>query len=136
MTTQLEAFLTIDGDNVAAEVHSFVITPRRNLVTEEPTYGDASLSEKAGSTSFTVTIEAKNGLAADSLKRTLWTAFLTDSAEIPFVYRESDAAIGADNPQWSGNLVVSELTIGTKSGERRIMSQTFPANSVTMATSA
>lgn len=135
MATQLEGVITIGATDFSDEIHSFVLNPTRQLVTEEPTYGDASANDKAGASSCTVTIEAKNELAAAALTRALWTAYLTDTAELAFEARYGAGAVGADNPEFSGNLVVSEITIGTKVGERQMLSQTFPVNSLAIATS-
>lgn len=136
MGTQLEGVITIGGTDFSDEIHSFVLNPTRQLVTEEPTYGDASRSDRAGASMCTVTIEAKNELAAASLVRALWTAYLTDSAELAFVARYGTGVVGADNPEFEGNLVVSEITIGTKAGDSKILTQTFPVNSLTIDTGA
>lgn len=135
MGTQLEGEITIGSTDYSDEIHSFVINPMRLIVTEQPTYGDASENDKAGASKASVTIECKNDLAAASLARELWTAYLTDTAELAFTARYDDGAVGVDNPEFSGNLVVTEITIGTKAGDRREMTQTFPVNSLALATS-
>jgi hypothetical protein len=134
MTTQLEGVIMIGATDHSASIHSFVLNPVRQLVTEAATYGDATENDKAGAAKCTVTIEAKNELAAATLARALWTAYLTDSAELAFKARYSTGAVSTDNPEWTGNLIVSEITIGTKAGENRILSQTFPVNSLAIDT--
>jgi hypothetical protein len=130
MSTQLEGTITIGGDDYSDEIHSFVINPTREVVTEEATYGDASKVDRAGAASATVTIRCKNDLAAASLARELWTAYLTDTAELAFVAKYTTGAVSTDNPSFTGNLVVTEIMIGTKSGDTRVMEQTFPVNSL------
>lgn len=134
MSTQLEGVITIGGTDYSDEIHSFVINPTRQLVTEDPTYGDASANDKAGASSATVTIEAKNEIAAASLARDLWTAYLTDSAELAFTAQYATGAVSTDNPEFTGNLIVSEITLGTMAGETRRLTQTFPVNSLAMNT--
>lgn len=134
MSTQLEGIITIGATDYSDEIHSFVLNPTRQLVTEQPTYGDASANDKAGAAMCTVTIECKNELAAASLARALWTAYLTDSAELAFTAQFATGSTSTDNPEFSGNLVVSEITIGTKAGDTRVLTQTFPVNSLAIAT--
>jgi hypothetical protein len=134
MSTQLEGIITIATIDYSDEIHSFVLNPTRQLVTEQPTYADASANDKAGASMCTVTIEMKNELAAASLARALWTAYLTDSAELAFSAQYAPGAVGSDNPAFTGNLVVSEITIGTKAGDTRVLSQTFPVNSLAIDT--
>lgn len=135
MSTQLEASVTINSTDYSDEVSEFVIEPTRTTVTQMATYADASENDAAGVRKDSVTITCKNEQAAASLARELYTAILTDSAELAFVVRYDDAAIGVDNPEYSGNLIVTAVTLGTKVGDERIMSQTFPVNSLAQATS-
>lgn len=133
MAVQLEGEITIGAVDYSDEIGEFVIELTRTTVTEMATYGDASENDKAGPQRASVTITCKNDLAADTLARALHTAILTDTAELAFTARYSDAAVGADNPEFSGNLVVTSVQLGTRVGDEKVQTQTFPANSVTMA---
>jgi hypothetical protein len=134
MTTQLEAVVEIDGTDHSLEITEFVLMPTRNTVTIPATYGDAEERDEAGAMKTSCTITCKNELAAATIHRALWTAMLTDDAQLPFSVKYSTAATGADNPLWVGNLVVTEIKIGTEVNGARQMTQTFPVNSLQMLT--
>ena len=131
MSTQLEGVITLGGTDYSDEISEFLIDVTRSTVTEAATYGDATENDKAGPQKASVTITCKNELAAASVARELWTALLTDSAELAFTARYATGAASTDNLEYSGNLVVTGVQIGTKAGEDREMSQTFPANTIT-----
>lgn len=131
MSIQLEGAITIGGTDYSDEIGEFLIDITRQTVTEMATYADASENDKAGPQRASVTITAKNELAAASLHRALYDAILTDSAELAFTAKYSTGATSADNLEYSGNLIVTAVTIGQRVGEERMMSQTFPANSIT-----
>lgn len=134
MSTQLEAVVKLDDVDYSAEIHEFVIAPTRQTVPIAATYANAEEADAAGPMKSSVTITCKTELAAASLNRVLWTAMLTDDAELPFSVKYSTAATDTDNPLWTGNLVVTEIQIGTEVGGARVMTQTFPVNTLEMLT--
>jgi len=133
MGIQLEGAITLDSTDYSDEISEFVLTITRATVTEMATYADASENESAGVQNATVTITAKNSGAAASLNQALYAAILTDSAELPFTARYQSGAVAADNPEYSGTLVVTEVQLGNRVGDEMMQSQTFPAKGITQA---
>lgn len=123
---QLEAPITIGGEDYSDEITSLVINQRRNTTVRRPTFGNSTQSQKAGSWEGTVTIEFINDVVAASLLAELDAAIQTDSAELAFSGRFKSAAVGADNPTYSGTMIVTDLDIGGQVGEENVQTKTYP----------
>jgi len=123
---QLEGALTLNGTDYSDEIVMFEINEQRITTRKRATFGNASRSEKAGDYQATITIEFIRDVVSAALAQELRTALLTDSAELTWSARFTDAAVGADNPEYSGSLVVTEVGFGGVVGEENTSRVTFP----------
>lgn len=108
------------------QITNCVINRTRATVSSPATWGDVTTDVNAGARTETLTINFLTSVAAASFWAELWDALDTDSGELDFEIRLSDAAVGADNPEFSGTLVTTGVDTGGQAGEIRSQSQTFP----------
>lgn len=123
---QLEGAITIDSTDYSAEITSLVLSRRRRTSVLPPTFGNAIESAKAGAEYNEVTINFINEKAASKVWAELYDAIDTDTSELAFTARLDDAAVGADNPSFSGTFVVTGVDLGGTVGQVNTQSQTFP----------
>lgn len=134
---QLEGPITIGGTDYSDEIARAVIRRRRNTTTKRPTFGNARSTNKAGAIIEEFEIELENDVAAASLAFELDAAIDTDTGELEVVARFDDAAVGADNPSFTFNIVVTGAEFGGTPGEQNYQRFTFPIteDGITKATS-
>ena len=75
-----------------------------------------------------ITINVIGDVQATSLWAALWAAMDTDSGEQYFECLLKDGAVSATNPKFSGQMVVTEASIGAASGTLSQFSVTMPIN--------
>lgn len=128
MMLQLEAPITIGGTDYSDEIRRLVLRRRRNLVTRPATFGDNTEVQKAAALINEVTIEFFNDVTASTtgVARKIWEAALTDSAELAFTAKFVTAAEGADNPIFSGTMVVTGAELGGEINAYNRQQWTFP----------
>lgn len=72
---------------------------------EDTSFGDAWRSMVAGGLkTFTVSLEANQDYAASAFDAVVWPMFGT---EVALVWRATEATIGADNPEYRGQVIVN-----------------------------
>lgn len=125
---QLEGPITLGGTDYSDEITNMVIRRRRNMTTKPATFGNSRESQKAGAVVEEVTITCLNDVAAAQVWAELWDAIDTDSGELAFTARLTSAAVGADNPTFSGTLVVTGAEVGGQVGQQNTQQWTFPIN--------
>lgn len=123
---QLEGNITINAVDYSDEITSLVINMRRNTTTRPATFGNANRSQKAGDAENSITINFVNDVVGAALQQELFDAILTDSAELAFTATLKDAAVGADNPTYSGTMIVTDLDIGGDVGVENQQRKTYP----------
>lgn len=123
---QLEGSLTIDGNDVSALVHSFVIHRTRSSVTVPPTLANRREVTKAGALVESVTINFHSSTAATSLWADVYDAIDTDDAEISLVGTLNPGDRGPDNPEFTFDAVVLGVDTGADVGALRQQSITLP----------
>ena len=128
MMLQLEAPITIGGTDYSDEIRRLVLRKRRNLVTRPATFGDNTEVQKAAALVNEITIELFNDVtaAATGIARKLFDAASTDSAELAFTAKFVTAAVGADNPEFSGTFVVIGAELGGEINAYNRQQWTFP----------
>lgn len=91
------------------------------------TYGSAGWKEVIGGLkSGTLAIEFKQDFASTALDDILWPLFGT---VVTFEVRPTSAAMGADNPKWTGSVLIKELKpIQGGVGDEASMSVSFPTS--------
>lgn len=135
--TQLEANITLGGTDYSDEIRNITIRGSREVVTGAGTYGDSTVSQAAGSAEYEVemTIQYDEGIAADVWNE-LWTAFTSSTAVLAFTGTRTTGVVSVTNPQFSGNLLVTEIQAIGPVGEEKVATFTFPVSgAITMATS-
>lgn len=134
---QLEGNILIGGTDYSDEIARLIINKRRNTTTRRPTFGNATRSQKAGDSEATVTLEFVHDVVSASLLAELEAAIDSDSGEVTFSGTFTDAAVGVDNPTWSGTMIVTDLDIGGEPGTETYQSKTYPVTEagITKATS-
>lgn len=123
---QLEGNIEIGGTDYSDEITSLVINMRRNTTTRPATFGNANRSQKAGDAENSVTINFINDTVSTALQAELLAAIQTDSAELTFAATLLDEAVGADNPTYSGTMIVTDLDIGGDVGVENQQRKTYP----------
>lgn len=123
---QLEGTILLGGVDYSDEITSLLITRRRNLVARPATFGNSRETQKAGTLTEELTINFINGTAAALVWAELWDAIDTDSAELTFSGTLTDAAIGADNPAFTGTCIVTGVSVGGQVGQYNQQTWTFP----------
>lgn len=111
-----------------AEVTSVVLKKSRDTVEIPATLGTGRKDRKAGAVMNEITINVIGDVQATSLWAALWAAMDTDSGEQYFECLLKDGAVGALNPKFSGQMVVTEASIGAASGTLSQFSVTMPIN--------
>jgi len=123
---QLRGALTIGGIVVGDQCSSFVIKTERNSVTVPPNLANIREVQKAGAKKLALEINFWSTMAAADFWAELYDALDTDDAELSFVGKMNAGDIGADNPEYSGNIVVLSVDTGGEVGSLREQSTTFP----------
>jgi hypothetical protein len=73
-----------------------------------------------------MTINFFSSHAAASIWAELYDAIITNTAELTFTARFATGAISADNPEFTGTIIVMSLDTGGTVGELKAQSQTYP----------
>lgn len=103
---------------------------------DSTTFGSTWKTFLAGLRSGTVGINFLNDYAAGSVDATLWPIFSSGTGVTAFTTRQDSGAISATNPDYQGNLVVSQHSAGGTIGELAKMDVSYPTTgAVTRATS-
>jgi hypothetical protein len=123
---QLEGPITLGGIDYSSQITSVVLNDTRATVTTPPTFGDATEVDSAGAHKRTMTINFFSSHAAASSWAELYDAIITNTAELTFTARFATGAISADNPEFTGTIIVMSLDTGGTVGELKAQSQTYP----------
>ena len=126
MYTQLEGNITFGATDYSDQIHALRINTTRTSVAQKPTFANARESEAAGAIKETLTIMFKSSMAAASFWAELWDVIHSDTAELAFSGTLVDAVVSADNPEYSGTIVVTALETGGDVGSAREQTQTYP----------
>lgn len=134
---QLEGNISIGGTDYSDEIVRLIVNKRRETSERRPTFGNARRTQAAGARAESVTIEFAHSTLSAGLQAELEAALDSDDGEVTFSGTFNDAAVGVDNPTWSGTMIVTDLDIGGTPGEENYQAKTYPVTSagVTKATS-
>lgn len=123
---QLEGPVTVGGTDYSDEITSVIIRRRRNMITSPATWGNARETDAAGALKEEIQFNFLNHYAATKFWAELWDAIDTATGELAFTVRGSSAAIGVDNPSFSGTMVVTGVEVGGQALQHNSQSWTFP----------
>jgi hypothetical protein len=126
------SILAADLDEFGLEISSLVIGRTRQNVSKPPTFGDASINQRAGALEEALTINFFNDeTVATSFWALCWEAIETTPCELYFEATMVDAVPSATNPIFSGYVMVADLDSGGTVNEFKQQSKTWPARGVT-----
>jgi hypothetical protein len=128
---QLEGNIQLGVNEAGATDYSGEITSLRNIrtrnvVTKPATFANAREEEGAGALKEMLEINFLNALTASSLWAELYDAIDTDTGELYWEGTLTSAAVGADNPKFSGTIVVTAVHTGGDVGARLQQRQQYP----------
>ena len=116
--------LTINSIDYSEYVQSFSFPLSADAI-EETAMGDDSREYIPGLKNATFTIGLKQDFAASKVDASMWAIYDGDAA-VAFVFRKSTDAVGATNPEYTGNCVLTEYPIhGDSVGDLATTSVTF-----------
>ncbi len=129
--TDLE--VTIGGTDFSASLAAVTLDISREQL-ETTAFGDAARTYIAGLQEGSVTLSFHQDFAASAVDETLHAALGT---ELAFVVKPTSAAVGAGNPSYSFNALVTQITpFSSNVGDLATQDVTFPiSGAVTRATS-
>lgn len=128
----MASFPLIDGRVTVNAVNMSQFTTNMTLSVEveeleDTAMGDFWRSRLGGLKDYSLDLEFNTDFAASAVDATLWPLFGT---VVPFTVRATSAAISATNPEYSGNLLISELVIlDGKVGDLAKNKVTWPGSS-------
>ena len=129
--TDLE--VTIDGTDFSDSLAAVTLDISKEQL-ETTAFGDVARTYIAGLQDATVTFSFHQDFAASAVDETLHTALGT---EIAVVVKPTSAAVGAGNPSYSFNALVTQITpFSSNVGDLATQDVTFPVSGdITRATS-
>lgn len=120
------AFLSIQSNSLQTWLSKAELTTE---VDEKDVTTFASLGWKevlGGLASGTLAASFKQDVAAGALDDIMWPMF---GLVVPFVARVSDAAVGASNPNWTGDVLIKQWTpISGSPGDVAELSVSWPTS--------
>lgn len=130
---QLTGELSLGGTDFSDSIHSMIIRRTRTAVTRPPTLGNLRETQAAGALVEMLEINFSSSLAAASVWADLYDAIDTDSAELTFAGLLNPGSVGADNPEFSGTIVILGVDTGADVGALRQQTQTYPITAAGVA---
>jgi len=125
--------VTIDAVDFSASLAAVTLDISREQL-ETTAFGDAARTYIAGVQDGSVTLSFHQDFAASAVDETLHAALGT---EVAIVVKPTSAAVGAGNPSYSFNALVTQITpFSSNVGDLATQDVTFPiSGAVTRATS-
>lgn len=121
------AFTDADVRVNAVNLSTFVRQVTLNVTADEledTAMGDTYRSKIGGLKDWSVTVEFNSDFAAGAVDATLWPLLGTVTA---FLVKPTSAANAPTNPQYSGNVLVSQVSpVGNSVGDLGTVSVTWP----------
>ena len=99
---------------------------KRDEIAVPATLGTGFKSVAAGALSESLGIAFHSSTAAASVWAELYDAIDTDTGVLYFEGTLNPGVVSADNPKWSGNIVILALNSGGTVSKLREQKQTFP----------
>lgn len=127
-----DASVTINSVDLSDHVKSVALTLDVAAL-DDTAMGDSWVSNIAGLKSGTVAITFNDDFAESEVDATLWAAFGT---VVPIALRPTSSAKSATNPEYSGSVLINQLTVGGDIGALAAKTVTWPTSgTVSRATS-
>lgn len=128
---QLKGNLKLGADSGSAveygsSISEFIIRRQREEITIPATLGTGRKSSEAGALTEHLMIGFHSSTAAASVWAELYDALDTDASTLYFEGTLNPGAVGADNPEFSGTIIVLGLDTGATVSKLREQKQTYP----------
>lgn len=131
----LNMFVSVNGSNLHDHGRQAMLALDRTAL-DATVFGDGWTVNHGGLRSGTLTIQALDDFADDSIDELLWTAYSTSTGIVAFEVRPVNTTVSSNNPAYTGNLLVQQFTVGGDLNTMAAKSLTFPlSGAVTRATS-
>ncbi len=122
--TLLDCYLSINATDVSSYVKS--VTLDAQVGTNDSTaMGDTWTEMVAGVKSGTLQVELNDDVTNSAIDDILWGIFGTSVA---FELRPDSAAVGTDNPKWTGSVIIEQVSFGGSHGSLASKSLSFPTS--------
>jgi len=120
----LNEFLELNSTDVSAYVKSAKLDLGAAEL-DSTTMGDDSTEMIGGVKSGTLAVEFVDSVTSAEIDAILWPLFGT---VVAFKVRPDSAEVGVNNPQYAGNVLISQHSLGGSHGELATKSLTFPTS--------
>lgn len=107
-------------------ISEFSLKRKRTEIKVPATLATGFESVAAGALSESLGIGFHSSTAAASVWAELYDAIDTDTAQLYFEGTQNPGVVSADNPKWSGTIVILSLDTGGPVNKLREQKQTFP----------
>jgi hypothetical protein len=122
LTTQYTSINSVDE---SANIKSSTLTVDVNPL-DTTDFASAGWVENIGGLkSGTLSIEFQDDIVAAAIDTKLWAILGT---VVPFEVRLTSAVVGASNPKWTGNILISGHSVGGAVGDLAMKSLSFPTS--------
>lgn len=129
-----DAFVSIGGTDLSSSLKSASIEAS-GVELDVSAMGDSWRQVEMGHKQWSLNLEFNDDMAASSVDSTIWSAF-NAGVSVAIVFRPTSAAVGAGNPEWTGNAMPISVNVGGSYGDLATKTVTWPGDgTLTRATS-
>lgn len=122
----LNEHIEINGVDLSDHVRSATLALEATVL-DSSAMGDGWTKQTGGLKSGTLSIEFLDDYAAGQVDATLWPLFDAGTA-VTFVVRPDGGAVSTTNPNYTGSVLVSQLSSGGSLNEMAMKSVTWPTS--------
>jgi hypothetical protein len=120
LTTQYTSINSVDE---SANIKSSTLTVDVNPLDTTDFASAGWVEQIGGLKSGTLAVEFQDDIVAAAIDSKLWAILGT---VVPFEVRLTSAVVGASNPKWTGNILITGHSVGGTVGDLAMKSLTFP----------
>jgi len=122
LTTQYTSINSVDE---SANIKSSTLTVDVNPLDTTDFASAGWVEQIGGLKSGTLAVEFQDDIVAAAIDSKLWAILGT---VVPFEVRLTSAVVGASNPKWTGNILITGHSIGGAVGDLAMKSLSFPTS--------
>jgi hypothetical protein len=122
LTTQYTSINSVDE---SANIKSSTLTVDVNPLDTTDFASAGWVEQIGGLKSGTLAVEFQDDIVAAAIDSKLWAILGT---VVPFEVRLTSAVVGASNPKWTGNILITGHSVGGAVGDLAMKSLTFPTS--------
>jgi hypothetical protein len=119
-----DAYVQINGVDLSDDARALNFTQSRRSI-DNTTFGtNDAIRTIPGPKEYALSVEFLQDFAAGSVHRTLQPLYESGST-FAFIWRPDSAAVGADNPEFSGSAWITDYPLGGAHGDNLSSAVTF-----------